>query len=106
MKKYLIILLSSLLFGCSNSDSEPIVEVISEKDKLSFKRFAGDVKSYGSHPEKFEYYPNESTNFTNQEGREVVTLSFAFGNASHEKIYHKAECVIYPNGQATMTQMM
>ena len=41
MKKYLIILLSSLLFGCSNSDSEPIVEVISEKDKLAFRKAGG-----------------------------------------------------------------
>ena len=107
MQKYFIVLVTSLLIvGCSNSNPEPSEPVISEKDKLAFKRCAGVVKSYGSHPEKFEYYPNESTNFTNQEGREVVTLSFAFGNASHEKIYHKAECVIYPNGQATMTQMM
>jgi hypothetical protein len=75
MKKYLIIFISSLFLGCSNSDSEPVVEVITEKDKLAFKRCAGVVKSYGSHPEKFEYYPNESTNFTNQEGREVVTLA-------------------------------
>ena len=106
MKKYLIILLSSLLFGCSNSDSEPIVEVISEKDKLAFKRCAGVVKGYGSHPEKFEYYPNKSTNITNAEGREVVILSFAFGNTSHEKIYHEAECVISTDGLTTMTQMM
>ena len=106
MKKYLIILIPSLLFGCSNNDSEPVVKVINEKDKLAFKRCARVVKSYGSHPEKFEYYPNESTNFTNQEGREVVTLSFAFGNTSHQKIYHKAECVISSNGQATMTQMI
>ena len=47
-----------------------------------------------------------SLNITNTEGREVVILSFAFGNAHHEKIYHKAECVIYPDGLATMTQMM
>lgn len=108
MKKYITVLVGMLLLGCSNSNSnpEPSEPVISEKDKLAFKRCAGVVKGYGSHPEKFEYYLSESTNIRNAEGREVVTLSFAFGNTSHEKIYHKAECVISPDGLATMTQMM
>ncbi len=106
MKKYLTVFVTLLLLGCSNSNPEPSEPVISEKDKLAFKRCASVVKGYGSHPEKFEYYPSESTNITNTEGREVVILSFAFGNAHHEKIYHKAECVIYPDGLATMTQMM
>ena len=107
MQKYFIVLVTSLLIvGCSNSNPEPSEPVISEKDKLAFKRCAGVVKGYGSHPEKFEYYPNKSTNITNAEGREVVILSFAFGNTSHEKIYHEAECVLSTDGLTTMTQMM
>lgn len=106
MKKIILvgILGSVLLSGCGG-DSKP-EPTISETDKLAFKRCAGIVKGYASDPNKFEYYPSESTNFANAEGREVVTLSFAFGNSSYEKIYHKAECVITPDGKASMTQML
>lgn len=101
--KFKLILLQLILIGCS---SEHAAEAISEKDKIAFKRCAEIVKGYGEYPSKFEYYPSESMSATNNEGREVVTLSFAYGNASGDKIPHKAECVLYPDGKSEMTSML
>lgn len=75
-------------------------------DQMAFDQCAEVVITYASDPDKFEYYPRESTNFSNDKGHQVVTLSFSFSNTSYEKIYHKAECIISPDGNTTMTQMM
>jgi len=79
---------------------------ISPTDKAAFDKCAAVVKTYASRPSTFEYDANKSTNFSNDSGRQVVTLDFSFRNSSDEKIYHKAECVIPLNGTAKMTQMM
>lgn len=81
-------------------------DYISPTDKAAFGKCAAVVKTYASRPSTFEYDVNKSTNFSNDSGRQVVTLDFFFLNDSDEKVYHKAECVISPTGGTTMTQMM
>lgn len=81
-------------------------DYINPVDKAAFDKCAAVVKTYASSPSTFEYYPKKSTNFSNDSGRQVVTLDFSFRNSSDEKIYHKAECVIPLNGTAKMNQMM
>lgn len=75
-------------------------DYISPTDKAAFAKCASVVKTYAANPSQFEYYPNKSTNFSNSAGRQVVTLSFVFGDVSH-----RAECVISPTGITKMTQM-
>lgn len=78
---------------------------ISSTDKAAFDKCAAVVKTYASRPSTFEYDANKSTNFSNDSGRQVVTLDFSFRDSSDENIYHKAECVISPTGLTTMTEM-
>jgi len=73
---------------------------ISPIDKAAFNKCAAVVKTYAANPSQFKYYSNKSTNFSNSAGRQVVTLSFVFGDVSH-----RAECVISPTGITKMTQM-
>ena len=79
---------------------------ISPTNKAAFDKCAAVVKTYASRPSTLEYDANESTNFSNDSGRQVVTLDYFIRNSSDEKIYHKAECVISPVGVTTMTLMI
>lgn len=81
-------------------------DYINPLDKAAFDKCAAVVKTYASRSSTLEYDANESTNFSNDSGRQVVTLDYFIRNSSDEKIYHKAECVISPTGVTTMTLMI